>query len=352
MAMKSNFASVKAKFDSSPLLRVAVAGLIVILFTLSLRELSSGPTKAPDFEIGISGKEVIVEVVPGESGAEIAEKLEAAGVVKSALAFFRVAVSDERSNRIAPGEHLLETRIPAKMALDQLLDPNRIPNLIKVRDGARWSEIKEQLIDFGLSQEDLDAAVRSIEIPAIFETDAIEGFLYPAQYSFNKEITAAQAVQKMFEKFEWVTADFNWDAIDGFTPYEVLTIASLVETEGTPDVFGKVARVVLNRLKIGMPLQFDSTVHYALNRRGEIRVSLSETKVRSKYNTFINVGLPPTPIGSPTIKALEAVAKPDAGDWLYFVTVKPKETRFTSSYQEFLKWKAEYKRNFRAGLFE
>ena len=79
---------------------------------------------------------------------------------------------------------------------------------------------------------------------------------------------------------------------------------------------------------------------------------LTLTHHKHKYNTFINVGLPPTPIGSPTIKALEAVAKPDAGDWLYFVTVKPKETRFTSSYQEFLKWKAEYKRNFRAGLFE
>jgi UPF0755 protein len=101
-----------------------------------------------------------------------------------------------------------------------------------------------------------------------------------------------------------------------------------------------------------MPLQFDSTVHYALDRRGEIRVSLKETRVASKYNTFINRGLPPGPIGSPTRTAIEATLKPVSGDWLYFVTVKPGETRFTASYEKFLEWKAEYKKNFRNGLFE
>ena len=125
-----------------------------------------------------------------------------------------------------------------------------------------------------------------------------------------------------------------------------------MESEGTPDVFGNVARVIFNRLQIGMPLQFDSTVHYALDRRGEIRVSLKETKVASNYNTFLNRGLPPGPIGSPTRAAFDATLNPPQGDWLYFVTVKPGETRFTSSYETFLRWKAEYKANFRKGLFE
>jgi UPF0755 protein len=132
----------------------------------------------------------------------------------------------------------------------------------------------------------------------------------------------------------------------------LLTIASLVETEGTPDIFGKVSRVIFNRLQKGMPLQFDSTVHYALNRRGEIRVSLADIKVKSKYNTFTNAGLPPGPIGSPTRDAIDATLSPLEGDWLYFVTVKPGDTRFTSSYDQFLEWKAEYKKNFKQGLFE
>jgi UPF0755 protein len=291
-------------------------------------------------------------VANGETGSEIARKLEAAGVVKSSLAFFRVAVADERSSRIAPGEHLIERRIPAKEALEQLLDPKRIPNLIIVRDGTRISEVVESLIDFGLSEVDVARAMKSAAPPEIFKTRSIEGFLYPAQYSFNKDIDAKRVIAAMLEKFEWATKNIEWSNSSELSPFEILTVASLVETEGTPDVFGKVSRVIYNRLEKRMPLQFDSTVHYALNRRGEIRVSLEDIKVRSKYNTFIYPGLPPGPIGSPTVSAIKAALQPEAGDWIYFVTVKPNDTRFTSSYDQFLEWKAEYKKNFKLGLFE
>ena len=155
----------------------------------------------------------------------------------------------------------------------------------------------------------------------------------------------------MVEKFSSATSDVSWH-YRKFTPYELLTIASLVQTEGTPEVFGNVARVIYNRLEKGIALQFDSTVHYALNRRGEIRVSVEDTKVKSPYNTFLRQGLPPGPIGSPTRDAIDAALNPPLGDWLYFVTVKPRDTRFTSSYDQFLEWKTEYKKNFKAGLFE
>lgn len=344
--------SVRSLTNRPAVFRLIGAGIFILLFTLTLRALNGGVTQAPDYLSGEAGTEVLVEVLPGESGSAIAEKLEKLGVVKSSLAFFRVAVADERAARIAPGEHLLETRIPAQQALDQLLDPKRIPNLIKVRDGARWNEIRELLINFGLETADIDSAYKQQKLPEPFTGFELEGFLYPAQYSFNKGVTAEKIVGEMVEKFDWITRDLTWKGNQKFSPYQLMIIASLVESEGTPDVFGKVARVIYNRIEIGMPLQFDSTVHYALNRRGEIRVSLQETKVQSKYNTFIYRGLPPTPIGSPTKAAITAALNPPQGNWLYFVTVKPGETRFTNSYDEFLLWKAEYKRNFRAGLFE
>lgn len=343
---------VVASFNENAGVRLLLAGVFLILFTLGIREINSGPSTAPDFPRGQAGVEVLIEVLPGEAGGEIAKKLEQAGVVKSSLAFFRVAVSDKRSLRIAPGEHLLQTQIPAQQALEQLLDPDRIPNLIRVRDGARWSEINQQLLNFGVVKSDLVKAVESFKAPEPFDVRNIEGFIYPAQYSFNKTTSAKQMIGDMVDKFEWMTKSVNWNALPEFTPYEVLVMASLIESEGTPDVFSKVARVIQNRLKIGMPLQFDSTVHYALDRRGEIRVSIAETKTPSEFNTFINKGLPPTPIGSPTIAAINAALNPANGDWIYFVTVKPGVTRFTSSYEEFLDWKAEYKRNFRAGLFK
>lgn len=339
------------RFFSSPLGRLSMAGIFACVFTLTMRALAGGVQPAPDYAPGNAGPEVIVEIMPGEAGSEIASKLEALDVVKSSLAFFRVAVADNRSTRVAPGEHRIETKIPAKEALDQLLDPNRIPNLIVVRDGERLSEIEESILGFGLSATEIREAITKKSPPSGFATRNLEGFLYPAHYSFNKGVSADDVIGAMVEKFAFATKEIEWK-YGNFSPYQLLTIASLVQTEGTPDVFGKVARVIYNRLEKGMPLQFDSTVHYALNRRGEIRVSIADTRVRSQYNTFMYRGLPPGPIGSPTRLAIDATLNPSIGDWLYFVTVKPKDTRFTSSYEEFLGWKAEYKRNFKAGLFE
>lgn len=339
------------KLISSSIGRLGIAGLFVIGLTLTLRFFAAGVESAPDYALGVAGPEVIVEILPGETGSQIGSKLASLDVVKSSLAFFRVAVADARSARIAPGEHRIETKIPAQVALEQLLDPDRIPNLIVVRDGERLSEIQESIARFGIAKMDISKALTVAKAPKGFATKSLEGFLYPAHYSFNKGKTADEIVDAMLKKFTYATRDIKWK-YEEFSPYQLLTIASLVQTEGTPDVFGRVARVIYNRLEKGMPLQFDSTVHYALNRRGEIRVSIADTKVQSRYNTFIYRGLPPGPIGSPTRPAIDATLNPDVGDWLYFVTVKPKETRFTSSYEEFLAWKAEYKRNFKAGLFE
>ncbi len=350
--MKFKAASLKRSLESSALLRLVTAGIFLVLVTLSLRELNSAPENAPDFEAGYAGEEVIVEILSGESGSEIGRKLESLSVVKSSAAFFRVAVADTRSQRIAPGEHRIETQIPAKTALEQLLDPNRIPNLIVVRDGQRLSETSESIIKFGILRAELEKSIRTFSPPKMFKTKNIEGFLYPAQYSFNKSVDSDEIVSAMLKRFSSATKDLDWKNERDLTPFEVMVIASLVQTEGTPDVFGRVSRVIYNRLEKRMPLQFDSTVHYALGRRGEIRVSLNDIKVKSRYNTFIYPGLPPGPIGSPTKAAIDAALNPEAGNWLYFVTVKPFDTRFTNSYDQFLEWKSEYKRNFKAGLFE
>ena len=350
--MRFNTASLKQSLERSPLLRLLAAGILIVFITLFLREANSGPQSAPDYELGSAGQEVIVEILSGESGSEIGRKLESLLVVKSSDAFFRVAVADSRSQRIAPGEHRIETRIPAKVALEQLLDPSRIPNLIVVKDGQRLSEISESIIKFGISKVELEKSIKKVFPPEMFKSKNIEGFLYPAQYSFSKSVDGDEILSAMLNRFVSATKDIDWSNEREFTPFEIMVIASLVQTEGTPDVFGKVSRVIYNRLEKRMPLQFDSTVHYALGRRGEIRVSLVDTKVKNRYNTFVYPGLPPGPIGSPTKLAIDAALNPEVGNWLYFVTVKPFDTRFTNSYDQFLEWKAEYKRNFKAGLFE
>jgi UPF0755 protein len=177
--------------------------------------------------------------------------------------------------------------------------------------------------------------------------------LFPAQYSFPEGTTATQAAQRLVERF---TEDrYAKKLLQGsaqYSPQQLLTIASIIQAEGSTQDFSKVSRVIYNRLKIGMPLQMDSTVHYIMQARGDIFLSRKSTMLNSPYNTYRRYGLPPGPICSPGADAIKAALEPVAGDWLYFITVAPGDTRFTSSLDEFNTWKAIYTKNRKAGAFK
>ncbi len=131
----------------------------------------------------------------------------------------------------------------------------------------------------------------------------------------------------------------------------MLIIASLVQAEGNTEDFAKISQVIRNRLTKGMPLQFDSTVHYVKKTRGSIFLSTQSTLLNSPYNTYRKYGLPPGPINNPGSDAMRAAVNPTPGDWLYFITVAPFDTRYTSDISQFNDWKVEYKKNLRAGKF-
>jgi UPF0755 protein len=131
----------------------------------------------------------------------------------------------------------------------------------------------------------------------------------------------------------------------GQSPHDVMTVASLVQAEARFDRdFPKVARVVYNRLREGMPLQFDSTVHYATGKDGSVGTSDSDRASDSAYNTYKVTGLPPTPISAPGVKAITAALQPADGSWLYFVTTNPDtgKTKFATTYAEHQKNVAEF----------
>jgi UPF0755 protein len=136
-----------------------------------------------------------------------------------------------------------------------------------------------------------------------------------------------------------------------FSAQQLLIIASLIQAEGKLQDFRKISQVIQNRLKIGMPLQFDSTVHYIKKLRGNIFLSTQSTLISSPYNTYKRYGLPPGPINNPGLSAMRAAMSPKPGNWIYFITVAPSDTRFTANLDEFNMWKVEYKKNLRAGLF-
>lgn len=339
------------KVNRPAVLRVVAAFAIVTIFTGGVHQIRKAGGGAPDFPCTTSTeKDVAISIGDGATGSDIAQQLFEAQVVKSSAAFFRVAVADSRSERIAPGTHRVQIKLCAQDALNQLLDSKRIADLINIFEGAWNSEIFELLVSGGFSRTDISSALKSAVLPTGFSK--LEGLLFPAQYSFAAGTSAEEAISDMLDRAVSEMENSGISSGDGnYSPEELLIIASIIQAEADSKDFSKVSRVIRNRLEKGIPLQMDSTVHYIKKVRGEIFLSTSSTLLKSPYNTYRNYGLPPGPIGNPGKAAMVAAVNPVAGDWTFFITVAPGDTRFTSSLEQFNIWKAEYKKNLRAGAF-
>ena len=339
------------KVDKPAALRVIAALSVIVIFTGGARELRKTGGGAADFPCGMTtASDVAISIGEGATGSEIAEQLFAADVIKSSAAFFRLAVGDRRSERIAPGSHRIQSNLCAADALEQLLDPKRIANLINVFEGAWNSEVISAMVAAGFKSGDVVSAMKKTELPSDFK--ALEGLLFPAQYSFASGTSAQSAISAMVERGKIELSKSGITAGSGkYSAQQLLIIASIIQAEADTKDFAKVSRVIRNRLEIGMPLQMDSTVHYVKKARGEIFLSTKSTLLKSEYNTYSKYGLPPGPIGNPGAAAMLAAVNPEPGDWTYFITVAPGETRFTSALDQFNIWKAEYKKNLRAGVF-
>ncbi len=301
---------------------------------------------------GAGQGEVLVEVAEGDTASDIAGRLHQKDVVKSPGAFRRAAAADERSRSVQPGVYRLRTQMSARAALTRLLDPEaRARTRVTLPEGVTAGEALVRIAEAtDLELADLRAAAAkpgALGLPA-FARGRLEGLLFPATYDVAPGTSAADALRMIVDRFE---QEVNGIGLTdrarrlGRDPYDVLITASLVEEEtAAPADRPKVARVVYNRLRAGMRLQFDSTVNYVRKER-KLRLSSQDLQVESAYNTYRNAGLPPTPISSPGVESLEAALAPARGDYLYFVVVdEDGRSLFTRSYDEFVAAKARAKR--------
>lgn len=175
---------------------------------------------------------------------------------------------------------------------------------------------------------------------------ALEGFLFPDTYDFDRTSTSAFLVREQLSTFksEWAKVDLSYARSKNLTPYDVLTIASMIQGEvQVPSENKLVAAVIYNRLHDHMTLGIDATLRYGLHIPPTQAITASELASNSPYNTRKLPGLPPTPIGNPGFAAIDAAAHPAHVDYLYFVR-KPdhKHHYFTSNYQDFLNHEAQY----------
>lgn len=317
---------------------------------------------APDYAGSGNGQMVTVVIEKGSFGSTIGQKLKEAGVVKSVDAFVTAQNENPSGKSIQDGVYTLQKEMSAASAVELMLSPRSKDNLVvaegrrnaviyalidkrlKVADGTTASVAKKEYKSLGLP----DWALNHADLK-----DPLEGFLFPSSYAVAKGQKPAAVLKSMVsradDKYRAMGLEKKAEALGLDGPWQLLTVASLVQAEGkTHDDFRKMAEVVYNRLKptnheSNQLLQFDSTFNYL---KGESNIHISESEINSNkdpYNTYTRKGLPPGPISNPGDQALAAALDPTHDGWMYFVaTDGQNKTEFARTNADFEKLKDEF----------
>jgi peptidoglycan lytic transglycosylase G len=319
--------------------------------------------------------DVVIQVHDGDSTTAIGNTLESHKVVLTAKAFVEAAQGNSAISAIQPGFYKVRTEIPASNAVARLADPqNRVGKLV-IPEGRQLDDIqdvKTNAVTDGIfslisratcvnldgdrhcvSVDDLRKAAGSAEPSALSVPDwamnpvtalgndhrRLEGLIAPGSWNIDPSASAQDTLSTLIATS--ATQYAQGGLLDtaksmNMSPYQILTVGSLVQRESKPDDFAKVARVIYNRLQENRTLEFDSTVNYPLDRI-EVATTDADRAQNTSWNTYVRPGLPATPICSPGQPALAAAEQPAPGDWLYFVTIDMQGTTlFTRDYQQHL----------------
>ena len=302
-----------------------------------------------------AGEPVTVEIPLGASARTIGELLASRGVVESSLQFETAVRLAGADSELQAGEYDMFTGMSNDEVITALLRGPVVDTYwITVNEGLRICEILDLVADqTRFSVAELEAALVGGSVTtSLFpggQPETLqdwEGLLFPDTYEFLSESGPETVLGLLASTMERRVDEIDWSSLTdaGYTPYEGIVIASLVEAETrVNDERPLVSAVVRNRLDIGMALQIDATVLYALGER-RTGLTLADLEVDSPYNTYQQPGLPPTPIGGPGRASLQAAAEPAAVDYLYYVLTSTEGTHsFTASYDEFLSYKNQAK---------
>ncbi len=273
-------------------------------------------------------------------------------VIKSTQAWDQAVRSEERATSVQAGRYIMRTKMPAIDALRLLINPggSRVRLQFTIPEGMRLTAQVDALAkETKIKKTSYQAALKdpkSLSLPA-YAKNRPEGFLFPDTYELTSEATARSTMKQMVTQYKSVTREIGFEADAKKlkrSPYQVLTVASIIEKEVNQDQYRtKVAQVLYNRLDKGMKLELDSTVIYGANLATNTTTP-QDRESTSKYNTYKYKGLPPGPIAAPGKAALQSAANPEEGKWLYFVTVNfdTGETKFATNEADFNKIRAEF----------
>jgi UPF0755 protein len=311
-------------------MRLAIIALLILLLgTLGLAFWTYRELHTPVLH---SKSEEYIEIPRGSSPSEIIAKLVAEGVIRRGWPLLAYIKLRGEGARLKAGEYRFPSPISPLGVLHKLLEgEERLSRFTVIEGWTRWDiagamaripELKLQSQDEALALMNDTSAIRDLDPKA----NNLEGYLYPDTYSFPPGTTPSEMISVMVKRFrrEWKPEWTERARALNRSPREIVTIASLIETEAKlKDERSLVASVIYNRLARNMALGIDSSVIYASKLAGKWKndgkVYKSDIDRRSPYNTRLYTGLPPGPIASPGVSSLEAALNPASTDYLYYV---------------------------------
>lgn len=326
---------------------IIAAGVFV---TMKVRNLAPQIENSRQYASDYPGPgRVVVDftVNDGDSADTVAAGLVKAGIIKSKAAFTQAVSATGAQSTIYPGTFSLKLRMKAADVLAILTDQSKAGGFLQIKAGDKAADIFKKAADMsGLPLKDFTALVNS-KGAGILPAEAngsFEGWLEPGSYNVKNAGSAQDIVTNLVRK--------RIDHLDelgvptGSKREDVLKIASIAEAEVNQEqYYGKVSRVIDNRIAKDMPLGMDSTIAYGEGvSASELTTTMLEDS-SNQYNSRIHKGLPPTPISIPGDNAIKAALSPESGNWLYFVTINldTGETKFTDSASQFQDYVKEYK---------
>jgi UPF0755 protein len=291
---------------------------------------------------GYDAAELFVEVPQGAGSVAIAKRLADAGVVHDVTSFRLALWLTHEGRRLQAGEYRFDRPMTARQVADKIargdvyFRPITFPEGLTIKQMAAAYEAK----GFGPAAEFVAAARNAALVSAIDPAAKdLEGYLFPDTYKLPRTSTAPQLVARMVQDFMKALTPQIIEAAEArhLTVRQFVTLASIVEKEtGNKEERPLVAAVYSNRLRIGMGLQCDPTVIYALDRAGLYTGNLTRENLQfdSPYNTYRYAGLPPGPIASPGRASLDATAHPADASYLYFVSKNDGSHAFATTLEE------------------
>jgi UPF0755 protein len=302
---------------------------------------------------------VEVTIEQGQSAADIGAELEAQGVIRSGRLFEVLVGLTGVQDSLEAGDYEFEAGMTAIEAVHRVAEGRTASRTVTIPEGRRIQEVADILAEEGIvdRQAFLDALDKSQYSEAFLAqvpVASLEGFVYPAGYEFSRDADAAQVVATMLRGFQDNVVDRLELEGQGMSLFEVVTLASIVEREAVvPEERGLIAGVFLNRLRLGIALQADPTVQFAVaqdpasvEQYGVWKqgLTLDDLRIDSPYNTYIYPGLPPGPIANPGFASIEAVVRPEASNYLFFVSRNDGTHVFAETLEEHLNNVEQYQR--------